>query len=295
MAKVLITGAKGQLGTDLVIEAKKRGHEVYGFSSKELDITDKALVDETIYRVRPNVVINAAAYTAVDKAETEPDKAFSVNENGVKNLALICRELDIPIFHISTDYVFDGEKREPYVEIDIPNPTSVYGASKLAGEIALQETWKKHIILRVSWVFGEHGSNFVKTMLRLARERDEVSVVDDQYGAPTSSVAIAECLLDILSRDGFSGDRFPWGIYHYQSDPGVTWYEFAKEIFSLIESTNGKLVKTVRLIPVCSNQFPTQVVRPKNSKLNGDCIKLALEVNAANWKQDELLKIIENY
>jgi dTDP-4-dehydrorhamnose reductase len=285
--KILITGAKGQVGTDLVLEANKRGHEAYGFTSSEIDITDKDIVTNTIASIKPNVVINAAAYTAVDNAEQDIDKAYAVNETGVKNLAEACEVLDIPLLHISTDYVFDGNKKEPYTELDTPNPTSVYGASKLAGEVALQKAWKKHIILRVSWVFGEHGNNFVKTMLRLANDRDELSVVNDQYGAPTSAKAIAECLLDIAEKSDFGKKDFPWGLYHFQSDPGVTWYEFAKEIFSQAKAS-GILDKDIDVHPINSDQFPTPVKRPLNSKLNGNKALEGLSILHSKWKSGYL-------
>jgi dTDP-4-dehydrorhamnose reductase len=285
--KILITGAKGQVGTDLVLEAKKRGHEAYGFTSSEIDITDKDIVTNTIASIKPNVVINAAAYTAVDKAEQDIDKAYAVNETGVKNLAEACEALDIPLLHISTDYVFDGNKKEPYTEADTPSPTGVYGASKLAGEIALQKTWNKHVILRVSWVFGEHGNNFVRTMLRLANDRDELSVVNDQYGAPTSAKAIAECLLDIAEKSDFGKKEFPWGLYHFQSDPGVTWYEFAKEIFSLAKES-GILDKEMHVHSINSDQFPTPVKRPLNSKLNGNKALEGLSISHSKWKSGYL-------
>lgn len=281
--KILVTGAKGQVGTDVVLEAKSRGHEVFGFASSELDIADKSSVDSVLVSIKPDVVINAAAYTAVDKAETEKEKAYAVNETGVKNLADACKEQDVPLLHISTDYVFDGEKKEPYVETDAPNPTSVYGASKLAGEVALQNTWRKHIILRVSWVFGEHGNNFVKTMLRLAEDRDEIAVVNDQFGAPTPAKAIAQCLLDIAEKDHFGEGDFPWGLYHYQSDPGVTWYEFAQEIFrQAIEL--GVMDKEVVVKPINSDQFPTPVSRPLNSKLGSLKSNERLNNALLEWK-----------
>jgi len=293
--KIIITGAKGQVGTDLVLEAKKRGHEIYGFTSSELDITSKQLVDASVAKINPDVVINAAAYTAVDKAETEKNKAYAVNETGVKNLAEICKTLDIPLLHISTDYVFDGNKKESYTETDTPYPTSVYGASKLAGEIALQNTWQKHIILRVSWVFGEYGNNFVKTMLRLAKDRDELSVVNDQFGAPTSAKAIAESLLDIASNTNFGKQDFPWGLYHFQSEPGVTWSEFAKEIFSQAKE-NGILDKKMIVNPIGSDQFPTPVTRPLNSKLDGCKIKKNLNVQLSEWRVAYLKEcLISNY
>lgn len=292
--KTLITGAKGQVGTDLVLEAQRRDHDVYGFTSSELDITDSLIVNATISRIKPHILINAAAYTAVDKAETEKEKAYAVNEIGVKNLAEACKNLDIPLLHISTDYVFDGEKQEPYVETDTPNPTSFYGASKLAGEVALQKTWHKHIILRVSWVFGEHGNNFIKTMLRLAKERDEVSVVNDQYGAPTSAKAIAESLLDIADKNDFAKKDFPWGLYHFESDPGVTWYEFAKEIFSQAKAS-GIIDKEMIVHPMGSEHFKRPVKRPKNSKLKGGKIKNNFGVPLSEWAPKYLNECIKTH
>jgi dTDP-4-dehydrorhamnose reductase len=259
--KILITGAKGQVGSELVLEAEKRGHDVHGFTSSELDITNSQIVNDTISLIKPSVVFNAAAYTAVDKAEEEKEQAYAVNELGVKNLAEICKKLNILLLHISTDYVFDGDKKEPYVETDFPNPTSIYGASKLAGEIALQNTWEKHIILRVSWVFGEQGNNFVKTMLRLAKDRNELSVVDDQFGGPTSAIDIAKVLLDLAI-----DDKKDFGLYHLESNPNVSWHGFAQKIFE--EAKVRGLIKNIPLVnAINSSQFATPVKRPANSKL----------------------------
>jgi dTDP-4-dehydrorhamnose reductase len=273
--KILITGAKGQVGTDLVLEAKRRGHETYGFTSSEFDITDNDVVTNIITKIKPDVVINAAAYTAVDRAETEKEKAYAVNETGVKNLAEACKALDIPLLHISTDYVFDGEKKEPYLETDTPNPISVYGASKLAGEVALQQTWHKHIILRVSWVFGAHGNNFVKTMLRLAKDSDELGVVDDQYGTPTSSAEIANELLNYAVDNDES-----YGVFHLKSFPCVSWCGFAHEIFSQAVDL-GMREKPPVIKAISSEDFPTPVRRPANSKLNS-CI--ADKSKELKWK-----------
>ena len=293
MKKILITGAKGQVGSDLVLEAVKRGHEVVGYGSAELDISDAQQVLKILEEIQPQVVINAAAYTAVDKAESESEKAFLVNAQGVKNLALGCKQLDVPLLHISTDYVFDGKKELPYSESDEPCPTGVYGSSKLEGERLLQDILQKHIILRVSWVFGEKGHNFVKTMLRLGHSRDELSVVNDQYGAPTAAKSIASCLLDIAEKRQFGTQSFPWGVYHYQSEPGVTWYDFANEIFEQAKA-QGSLNKQVTVNPISSEQFPTPVSRPENSKLNGKKIQQVFGLPAGEWKSQlsEMLKRI---
>ena len=285
--KLLITGAKGQVGTELVAAANTRGHEVHGFGSKELDISSLEQVHKTVRQIRPDVIINAAAYTAVDKAETEQELAYAVNSQGSENLAAACQEQDIPLLHISTDYVYDGEKQTAYLESDIPNPTGVYGASKLEGDQKIAAIWHKHIILRVSWVFGEHGNNFVKTMLKLSEQRDELSIVDDQFGAPTSAQAISTCLLDILETAGFNQPQCPWGIYNLQSDPGVTWYGFAQEIFQQAQQ-QGIISKTMKLNPIPSSEFPTPVKRPANSKLNGKKLQQYFGLSPAAWKIDLL-------
>jgi len=287
---ILITGAKGQVGTELVTEAIKRGHEVYGYGSKELDISKLEQINKAIQTIGPDVIINAAAYTAVDKAETEPDLAYAVNSQGSENLAIACKKQNIPLLHISTDYVYDGDKQTPYLESDRPNPTGVYGASKLAGDQKIEELWHKHIILRVSWVFGEHGNNFVKTMLRLAEQRDELSIVDDQFGAPTSAIAISICLLDMLETEQFNQPECPWGVYNLQSDPGVTWFGFAREIFQQANQL-GIINKKMKLNPIASSEFPTPVKRPANSKLDGKKLQQHFGVLPEDWKKDLLVML----
>ena len=282
---ILITGAKGQVGTELVTEAAKRGHEVHGFGSRELDISDYEQVNNTVQKINPDVIINAAAYTAVDKAETEHELAYAVNSQGSENLAKACKAQNIPLLHISTDYVYDGEKQSPYQETDQPNPTGVYGASKLEGDQKIEKNWHKHIIIRVSWVFGRYGNNFVKTMLRLSEQRDELSIVDDQYGAPTSAKAISHCLLDILAHQQFNQPDCPWGTYNLQSDPGVTWYGFAQEIFQQAKQS-GIINKDMKLNPIPSSQFPTPVKRPANSKLDGKKLHKKFNISTLHWKND---------
>ena len=283
--KILITGAKGQVGSELTRQALNKNHEVTAYGSKELDIADLEQVKQTVQQIKPDVIINAAAYTAVDKAETEQELAYAVNSLGSENLAYAGKEYDIPLLHISTDYVYDGEKKSPYNETDTANPTGVYGASKLDGDEKITQIWHKHIILRVSWVFGEQGNNFVKTMLRLAEQRDELSIVDDQFGAPTSAKSISSSLLSILESKPFNQSDCPWGIYNLQSDPGVTWYGFAEEIFQQAQQL-GKLNKSMKLKPIPSSEFPTPVKRPANSKLDGKKLQQSFGISAADWKQD---------
>ena len=291
---ILVTGSNGQLGQELKTLKNSYPHWNFLFTDvKELDILDPKAIELWMVEKNITAIINCAAYTAVDKAETEKEKAYAVNEQGVKNLAEVCKALDIPLLHISTDYVFDGDKKTPYLETDTPNPTGVYGASKLAGEIALQELWHKHIILRVSWVFGAHGHNFVKTMLRLSETRDELGVVNDQFGAPTGAKSIADCLLDIIEKNQFNKSGFPWGLYHYQSEPGVSWYDFAGDIFAQAKNV-GLLNKDMLINPISSDQFPTPVKRPENSKLDGNKINQALNLPAGDWKNQllDMLKAI---
>ncbi len=290
--KLLITGAKGQVGSELVKDAQARGYEVYGFGSRELDITRFEPLMQKVEQIHPDVIINAAAYTAVDKAEQESEQAYAVNTQGSENLARACQQLTIPLLHISTDYVFDGEKNSPYTESDTPNPTGVYGASKLQGDQAIEAIWPRHIILRVSWVFGEQGNNFVKTMLRLAEQRNELSIVNDQFGAPTSARAISQTLLSILEVDNFNQPGFPWGTYHLQSEPGVTWFEFATEIFQQAEKL-GLINKTMQLNPIPSSEFPTPVKRPANSKLDGTKLQQNLGLKPVQWQAD-LQQMLKN-
>jgi dTDP-4-dehydrorhamnose reductase len=257
--KIFITGKNGQVGRELVERATELGIEAVSFGSEELDIRDRNAVMAAIDEHQPTVVINAAAYTAVDKAETEIDLAYAVNRDGVENLALACKAQNIPLIHISTDYVFDGDKESPYLESDIPNPVGVYGASKYAGEQVLRATWDKHIIIRVSWVFGRYGNNFVKTMLRLGQERDALSVVSDQFGAPTSARFIAKEILNCTLSQ--------WGTYHLVSNHTVSWFDFASRIFQYGFDL-GLISRRPNLKPLTTEEYPTAAERPSNSKLN---------------------------
>lgn len=283
--KILILGKNGQVGRCLQECAEKQDINYVALSREDCDISDKSKVDAYFNNHHDfDFAINAAAYTAVDKAEEEVDEAYAANHLAVEYLAKACKKYDIPLIHISTDYVFDGTKETLYMEEDCPNPTSVYGKSKLAGEKALQSLWHKHIILRVSWVFSEYGKNFVKTIRRLASERESLSVVADQYGSPTSAVSISEVLLAICQaqlEDPNADSR--WGLYHYTDFPLTTWHQFATAI-----------VKTLNLDtkvePIMSAEFLTSAKRPKFSGLCVQKIIETFDCSQKSWR-DNLMRI----
>lgn len=286
--RVLVTGVGGQVGHELVRLAPD-GVEVFGFGSDELDITDAAQVAAVFGHVRPELVINAAAYTAVDKAESEPERAYAVNRDGVSLLGQMAQGAAIPVLHISTDYVFAGNASQPYGELDATGPTGVYGASKLAGEQALAEVCERHLILRTSWVFGAHGNNFVKTMLRLGREREEVGVVADQRGGPTSAAGIARTLWLIAQRYREQG-ALPWGVYHYSGAPACSWHAFACEIFTQAVAL-GSLARAPQVHAIGTDQYPTPARRPAWSVLSCDKIASAFAVAQDDWRA-ELNKVL---
>lgn len=250
--KILITGAYGMLGSDLREVLKNQELIVTG--SKDLDITDEEKVIDFICENSPDLVINAAAYTAVDDCETNYDDAYAVNALGPKNLAIACNKQDIPLIHISTDYVFDGSKRTPLIETDKLGPQSAYGKTKLAGEKFIQENTDKYFILRTAWLYGLHGNNFVKTMLELAENHDEITVVHDQVGSPTYSFDLAVATTNLLFSDKY-------GIYHVTNEGACSWCEFAKLIFELSDVD-------VKVIPVTTEEFPRPAPRPHYSVLD---------------------------
>lgn len=252
--KVLVTGANGQLGYDVVKELQKRNIECIGVGREEFDITDADATHNFIAECNLNAVIHCAAYTAVDKAEDEPELCYLVNAVGTENIAKVCKEIDAKMIYISTDYVFDGTKDGAYEVDDEPNPLNVYGKTKLEGEIAVQRILEKYFIVRISWVFGTNGNNFVKTMLRLGKERKELNVVADQVGSPTYTVDLARLLVDMLQTDRY-------GVYHATNEGYCSWAEFAEEIFK----TAGLDVKVNH---ITSREYPTKAKRPMNSKLS---------------------------
>ena len=275
---VLVTGANGQLGQSIKFIANKYPTIQFIYTDfDEMDITNIESCTNAFLKYKPQFCINTAAYTAVDKAESEPEKAHLINSIGPENLAKVCKEYDTILLHISTDFIFDGTSKTPYLESDLPNPKSVYGQTKLEGEIAIQNTWEKHFIIRTSWVYSQFGTNFMKTMLRLASERDSLSVVSDQIGTPTNAVDLAECLLTIISFDFrlLTFDRY--GIYNYSNEGVCSWYDFAAAIF------HQKEIK-IDLKPIPTSAYPTPAKRPAYSVLDKKKIKDTFNIEISEWK-----------
>ena len=264
--RILLTGANGQVGWELSNCGGQRGLEILALDRSDLDITDPVSVSEEVNRSGVSLVINAAGYTAVDEAESEPELAFAVNRDGPTYLASACGKVGIPLVHISTDYVFDGQKKGAYLETDPVSPLSIYGKSKAAGEVAVREHLPEHVILRTSWIYGVHGHNFVKTMLRLGREREVVQVVADQYGCPTYAADLAETILRVAAQV-LEGRQVHWGTYHYCGKGVTSWHGFAEAIFNLARKYVPLKVKQTEAITTA--EYPTAAKRPANSVL--DC------------------------
>ena len=281
--KILVTGANGQIGHCLQQQLGQKNWAFSAFTRAELDITDPQAVNQIVQRLRPDIIINAAAYTAVDKAEQEQALAYAVNRDGPANLARAANDVNAAIFHISTDYVFSGDATGAYTEDAPTNPQGVYGQSKLAGELAVAAANDKHIILRTAWVFGEHGNNFVKTMVRLGKIKEVLNIVADQEGSPTYADDIAKVLLAVAQHYS-EGKPTPWGTYHYSGQPYVSWYGFAREIFTEVEQA-GLYVKPVpQLNAITTAEYPTPAKRPANSKLDCKKIEQAFGVAPSDWR-----------
>lgn len=288
---VLVTGANGQLGQSLrFIEGNYPDIQFVFCSSSDLDITNLNNIKQVFNQFKPNYCINAAAYTAVDKAESEPEKAHLINVIGAKNIAEVCKETNCVLLHISTDFVFDGNlspraQSRGYTEEDQPNPTGVYGQTKLEGEKAIQATFDNYYIIRTSWVYSQFGANFMKTMLRLASERDALSVVNDQIGTPTHALDLAECLVKIIQTnchpelvEGQQTTTHNFGIYNFSNEGQCSWYDFAKKIF---EVNNINL----NLQPIPTSSYPTPAKRPNYSVLDKSKIKSVFGVEIEDWEE----------
>lgn len=292
---VLVTGANGQLGQAIQsIEGKYPSIDFVFCSSSELNITDKSNCETVFEKYKPQFCINAAAYTAVDKAESEPEKAFAINVAGAQNVAEVCKKHDTILLHVSTDFVFDAkfvdgiayydrELRLPLksekglTETDVPFPAGIYGLTKLQGEQAIESTWKKHFIIRTSWVYSQFANNFMKTMLRLASERDSLSVVSDQIGTPTNAVDLAECLLKIIT-EHLKLNTEHYGIYNFSNEGQCSWYDFAAEIFKVNNIS-------INLQPIPTVAYPTPAKRPVYSVLDKSKIKTVFGVEIKNWQE----------
>lgn len=280
---VLVTGANGQLGQSLQFISKNYPKIDFVFcDSKDLDITNFENVHTIFEKHKPQFCINAAAYTAVDKAESEPENATAINVTGAKNLAEICKKHDTILVHVSTDFVFDGNSNVPYTEIDIPNPTGIYAQTKLDGEKAIQAIWNKHYIVRTSWVYSQFANNFMKTMLRFGRERDTLSVVNDQIGTPTNAVDLAKTLVEMVIKNN-SHNLENFGIYNFSNQGQCSWYDFAKAIFE-----NNKI--NIDLKPIPTSSYPTPAKRPPYSVLDKSKIKNIFGIEIKPW--EESLKTI---
>ena len=276
--KVLVTGVKGQLGYDVVNELTKRGIEAVGVDIDEMDITDAESVNTVIGEAAPDAVIHCAAYTAVDAAEDNIDICRKVNKDGTQNIANVCKKLDCKMVYISTDYVFDGQGERPWEPDDKQDPLNVYGVTKYEGELAVSNTLDKFFIVRIAWVFGVNGKNFIKTMLNLAKTRDSLTVVNDQFGSPTYTYDLAKLLVDMVQTEKY-------GFYHATNEGICTWYEFACEIFK----TAGVDIK---VSPCTSDQFPAKAKRPSNSRMNKDKLTQNGFDKLPAW-QDALSRYIE--
>lgn len=252
--RILVTGVKGQLGFDVVNELEKRGHTAIGVDVDEMDITDAEAVEKEMKADDLDAVIHCAAYTAVDAAEDNREICMRVNADGTRNIARVCKELGLKMVYISTDYVFDGKGERPWEPDDARNPLNVYGESKYQGELAVEECLDKYFIVRIAWVFGVNGKNFIKTMLKLAENHKEVNVVNDQTGSPTYTYDLAVLLVDMVETEKY-------GRYHATNEGLCTWYEFAKEIFR-------QAGLDVKVNPVSSEEFPAKAERPHNSRMD---------------------------
>ena len=278
--RVLVTGVKGQLGYDVMNELAKRGYEGVGVDVDEMDITDARKVDEVITKAQVDKVVHCAAYTAVDAAEDNVELCRRVNAEGTENIAKVCKRLDLPMVYLSTDYVFDGEGERPWEPDDERDPLNVYGQTKYEGELAVERNLDKYFIVRIAWVFGVNGKNFIKTMLNLAQNHDTITVVDDQVGSPTYTYDLARLLVDMIETEKY-------GRYHATNEGLCTGYEFAKEIFR-------QAGVDVKVVPVTSEQFQAKARRPHNSRMNKDKLEAMGFQRLPSW-QDALsryLKII---
>ena len=274
---IWLIGNKGMLGAEVEALLRKQSMP-YIASDKEVDITDQGQLQQFVSDSHPSWIINCSAYTAVDKAEDEPELAFFINARGPRNIAEIAKNSGAKFIHISTDYVFDGIKQGAYVETDPPNPLGVYGTSKYEGEVGITETLSEYFIIRTAWLYGKQGGNFACTMLRLFKERDEVRVVGDQYGSPTYAPDLAGALLDIIDLNSDS-----YGIYHFANEGKISWHDFACEIYRMAQKKD-LLTKEVLIRRIVTQDYPTKAQRPQNSYLSKEKIKSTFNIVVRHWQ-----------
>ena len=288
--KILILGSQGQLGRCLYDQFSQTDYDLIYHSRADTDIADFTETSENLIALNPDIVVNAAAYTAVDLAETHESLAYQVNHFAVDNLANQCEKIGSFLIHVSTDYVFDGTASRPYKEQDKTSPQSVYGASKLAGEIAIQRTDCRFLIIRTSWVFSEYGNNFFKTMLRLGGERETLSIVGDQIGCPTYAQDIASLIVDLIPR--IEAGSVESGIYHFSGDTACSWYQFAKEIFAQADQLGYRTPKQIQSI--ATKDYPTPAKRPGYSVFDCTKIENTFNISRSNWRFgiDRVLSIL---
>lgn len=287
--KVLVVGCNGMLGQDLMLRLGQSEHGVVGLDIPDIDITNGTELLSKMEGIAPDLVINCAAYTAVDRAESDVELAFSVNRDGSANLARACGRRGAILVHISTDYVFDGNTQAPYTENDPANPLGVYGQSKWEGEEAVRGELAEHLIVRTAWLFGARGPNFVKTILRLSREREDVRVVGDQFGCPTWTGDLATALLNIVEQIAHNRARIQWGTYHFCGSGKTTWHGFAEAIVA--EGRQKEPLRVKRVVPITTAEYPTPAVRPAWSVLDCGKIERNFGITANKW-QDGLSAMI---
>ncbi len=275
---IWLVGNRGMLGTEVHRRLQARNLE-HVATDLDVDITDRQALSAFSGPLALSWIVNCSAYTAVDRAEDEPEKAFRINAEGVRNLAQLARRKGAGFLHISTDYVFDGMKEGAYLETDTPNPSGVYGRSKLQGELYIRENIDSHVILRTAWLYGPDGNNFVRTMLRLFQERDEVRVVADQWGSPTLAGDLADAILQIITRE-----TIQYGTFHFTNEGRTNWFEFASLILALARKYH-LIDREVRLLPITTEQYPTKALRPANSYLSKEKIQTVFGISVRPWQE----------
>ncbi len=281
--KIVLLGKNGQVGSNILKKNKDYLFNLFSFSRRELDISNFQDFESKINIIKPDVIVNATAYNFVDLAEENETEAFKVNQDALDFISTFCNKLNIPLIHISTDFVFDGNSSQPYKEDDKVNPLNIYGKSKVGGEDVIKKNLDKHIIIRTSWVFSEIGSNFLKTILKLLETKKSISIVNNQIGSPTSANSISDIIMKILKI--YSNNKsLKWGTYHFSGYPYCSWYEFANEISSQYLKFSGSL-NCASLVPIDSNSYNSKALRPKNSRLNCSKINKIFGFKQDDWKE----------